>query len=512
MKESQFSQREKEVIDLLLQGKSNKQIALTLHIAQSTVEYHLKNIYQKLDVHSRTEAVLRLGKSIGADLPGKLRDSIVETDRKDIHNDGISHVMRRFPMNQKSLVIVGLFVLIFSLVAVSIFRRMPAQTTAEITPTSVLAPTAVPATDTPLAPTPIPISQPIFSVEEIPAYDAFIQQDPDWVGADGGYSIALSDAVTLWLFGDSIIGDVSDGKRVNTKRFARNSIAIQQGKDPSTAIIDFYWGPPDQTGDPTPFIEPDDGRGWFWFADGVLTPEGLYLFLMHMDTDTSAGESIFGFKHVGSTLAHVANPHDHPTAWRITQYQIPWARFEPHHSLMFGAALLQDGGYIYIYGFDEEPSDFGHQSHMVLARTSKNNLADFNQWEFYSNGQWQSDWQQTTRLFPDIGVEYSVSYQESLQQYVVVYWDTACCFSGKMLFRHASTSYGPWSEPLTIFVCPEKDWRPNTFCYGAKAHPELSTAPNELVVTYVANSDFAQLFADARLYWPRFLRIKFGSP
>ena len=62
---SQFSQREKEVTEVLLQGKSNKQIALALGISASTVEYHLKNIYKKLQVNSRTEAVLRLGKSIG---------------------------------------------------------------------------------------------------------------------------------------------------------------------------------------------------------------------------------------------------------------------------------------------------------------------------------------------------------------------------------------------------------------------------------------------------------------
>lgn len=119
MHDSQFSQREKEVIDLLIQGKSNKQIALTLHIAQSTVEYHLKNIYQKLEVHSRTEAVLRLGKSTGAESPGELRESIVEIDRRDVDNDDKSLMLRRFPMNQKRFVLVGLFVSIFSLLALN---------------------------------------------------------------------------------------------------------------------------------------------------------------------------------------------------------------------------------------------------------------------------------------------------------------------------------------------------------------------------------------------------------
>jgi hypothetical protein len=56
----------------LLQGKSNKQIALALGISASTVEYHLKNVYKKLGVSSRTEAVLRMGKSVGGGGTGEL--------------------------------------------------------------------------------------------------------------------------------------------------------------------------------------------------------------------------------------------------------------------------------------------------------------------------------------------------------------------------------------------------------------------------------------------------------
>jgi len=56
----QFSKREQEVIGLLRQGKSNKVIALTLGIANRTVESHLSSIYAKLSVTSRTEAVIKL--------------------------------------------------------------------------------------------------------------------------------------------------------------------------------------------------------------------------------------------------------------------------------------------------------------------------------------------------------------------------------------------------------------------------------------------------------------------
>ncbi|NIV28501.1 MAG: hypothetical protein GWN58_02980 [Anaerolineae bacterium] len=51
--------RELEVLQLLAEGLSNKEIATRLIVAPSTVKQHLKNIYSKLDVHSRTQAVAR---------------------------------------------------------------------------------------------------------------------------------------------------------------------------------------------------------------------------------------------------------------------------------------------------------------------------------------------------------------------------------------------------------------------------------------------------------------------
>jgi LuxR family maltose regulon positive regulatory protein len=54
-----LSERELEVLRLLAVGLSNKEIAQTLVIAASTVKQHLKSIYGKLDVHSRTQAVAR---------------------------------------------------------------------------------------------------------------------------------------------------------------------------------------------------------------------------------------------------------------------------------------------------------------------------------------------------------------------------------------------------------------------------------------------------------------------
>lgn len=54
----EFSKREYDVFQLLLQGKPNKEIASSLRISQKTVEEHLTAIYSKIWVSSRTEAIL----------------------------------------------------------------------------------------------------------------------------------------------------------------------------------------------------------------------------------------------------------------------------------------------------------------------------------------------------------------------------------------------------------------------------------------------------------------------
>ena len=56
--EEPLTERETEVLRLLAQGKSNKEIARALHIAEQTVKTHVSHILDKLGVPSRTQAAL----------------------------------------------------------------------------------------------------------------------------------------------------------------------------------------------------------------------------------------------------------------------------------------------------------------------------------------------------------------------------------------------------------------------------------------------------------------------
>ncbi|HOY13275.1 MAG TPA: response regulator transcription factor [Saprospiraceae bacterium] len=52
-----LSDRETEVITLLAQGKSYKSIGETLNISRNTIKFHIKNIYEKLEVNNREDAI-----------------------------------------------------------------------------------------------------------------------------------------------------------------------------------------------------------------------------------------------------------------------------------------------------------------------------------------------------------------------------------------------------------------------------------------------------------------------
>jgi DNA-binding CsgD family transcriptional regulator len=109
-----FSQRESEVIAHLLKGESNKQIASALGVSVSTVEFHLGNIYTKLGINSRAEAILKLsenkpGNSAGENQPIS-RDSLVENAGEPDQN-GKQLISQKRPPMKRIVFILGACVL-----------------------------------------------------------------------------------------------------------------------------------------------------------------------------------------------------------------------------------------------------------------------------------------------------------------------------------------------------------------------------------------------------------------
>lgn len=130
-----LSQREVDVAELLLQAKSNKQMAAVLNISVRAVEFHLSSIYAKLGVASRTEAALILAnipmrESTGNDLREAVIDGLANTP-----DNGEKTISRRLPMKNLLLVIGG--TLLTTLLVVTLALANSNSKKVEVMPTSL---------------------------------------------------------------------------------------------------------------------------------------------------------------------------------------------------------------------------------------------------------------------------------------------------------------------------------------------------------------------------------------
>ena len=56
---NELTERQREVYDLIISGKTNKEIMTELFIEQSTLKTHINQIYKKMDIKSRRELKLK---------------------------------------------------------------------------------------------------------------------------------------------------------------------------------------------------------------------------------------------------------------------------------------------------------------------------------------------------------------------------------------------------------------------------------------------------------------------
>lgn len=178
MEDIRLSERERDVVSILLQGKSNKQIALELGISNRTVEFHLGNIYTKLGVVSRTEAVIKLRESSLWESPGDLSESILVeptvAGAVDSSENGIQSNLRRIAM-KKSMPVIG--ILLAVLLAAVIIVNLP-EPLVVLTPTPGQLPTlpAILPSATASAATPIPAAEEVvFQPHTVNGYTATIE-------------------------------------------------------------------------------------------------------------------------------------------------------------------------------------------------------------------------------------------------------------------------------------------------------------------------------------------------
>jgi hypothetical protein len=340
-----------------------------------------------------------------------------------------------------------------------------------------------------------------WSASPLPEWErTFHEADRKWRGADAAYSVPLSPSKTLWLYGDTwITPPESSGRKEGL--MIRNSLAIQTLDPRGTGAVKFFWRT--ESGLPAAAFVPSSGPGWLWPLSGLRIGGTLYVFF----TQLIGSKSGLGFASYRSLLLIISNPDDPPERWQTRQVEIPFFQHGETGGLEFGIANLVKGDFAYVYGVREDwKQGIGGRS-IILARTPVDALSqpDFSAWRFYSSEAWTDDLTKAAALFTEAGAEMSVSYLAGIKRFAAVY---SLVFSPEIVVRLASRLEGPWEKPIALYKCPELSWNKRYFCYAGKAHRELATTPDELIITYAANSkDFGDHFRDLRLYWPRFLRV-----
>ncbi len=392
------------------------------------------------------------------------------------------------------------------------------------------------------------------SAEQDDQITSLFNMKKGWTGADGAYSVPVGQGTTVWFFGDTWIGKIVDGRRVDST-MVNNSAAVQNLVDGDyIRPLKFFWGNnsgqqealikstepvktvipgavpdktkpvPDKT-EPVsekdkPMLEKKEetkkaGSGqqqpvesWVWPGDGVAIESKMYLFLH--DVRRKAGDSsCWGFEGCGHEVAQIDNPLDQPLNWHLTRKSLP-------REIEWGNAVIVEDGFIYAFG---EYPKYGHglfKHPIVLARLSLDKLGrmEISDWQYLCrSGERGSQWRERPEtplvLMADGAPEMTVSRVIGVPGLFATYIRAG--IGTEIVIRHAQRPQGPWGKPEVVYRCslPSKD----SFIYGAKAHPELATRDGEMVITYCRNSpSLKENVEHPEIYLPHAVRILLKGP
>lgn len=127
----ELSEREQEILKLVARGASNKEIARQLFISINTVKVHLRNIFAKIGVSSRTEAAMfavntgLITGQVQPTLPDQEQNKVQDlTDSESNRGDETTQSVQRNWLSQpKGILIVGsIFLLLVTTLAIALTR------------------------------------------------------------------------------------------------------------------------------------------------------------------------------------------------------------------------------------------------------------------------------------------------------------------------------------------------------------------------------------------------------
>jgi len=346
----------------------------------------------------------------------------------------------------------------------------------------------------------------VLSAEVDPIYkDMLIPREKGWLGSDDAHSIPLSNKKILWLFGDTPIGVIKDGKRVldNPYDFINNCIAIQDLTVSPSNNVEFFWK--SNEGKPSSFFPHQEGTAgnYYWPTMGTILNNELFIFCYPVEPPINIPDTV---------LIRIPNPQEPPLQWIQKAYDLKLGNV--HQG--FHSAIFIEKPYLYCLGYDD-PNGVVSERRTVLARVK---IADLlagrlgDAYEFWVDGdkgpQWGSEPKNLVTLFEPGVTETGIQYIKEWGLFICITYQAE---EPHIYITTATSLTGPWSKPVCIYHITEHNLPFNIMSYAVRPHPELSTKPGELILTYATSpvwEDLDKMYdkEGLSLYYPRFLRVQ----
>jgi hypothetical protein len=348
---------------------------------------------------------------------------------------------------------------------------------------------------------------------------SFPDQDK-WLGADDAYSIPLGNGRSLWLFGDTFIGEKADSVRTAKSGFIRNSIGITTCMEQKCSV-EYFWAQMKGTKPDSFFSAP--GTDWYWPMDGFIHNGTLYVALMQMHAE---GAGAMGFAFSGTQMAVIPNYTRPPEQWKI-EYEslntgpnaVPGVSIVVKRGPNGNPNPADPKGANYAYFFTLVQGATPTAQHLGLLRIALDKLGDAARpagsgWEYMKGDQSWAAWPKNDTVLPADhaavltpgATEMSVRYHEATKQWIAVYPEGGLVFKKANYALSDAMTHG-WQASKTLFTYPEMapthpNYTTNVFCYAAKEHVELERE-GQLFFTYACNSfKEDELFEKTKLYRP----------
>jgi hypothetical protein len=367
-------------------------------------------------------------------------------------------------------------------------------TRASVAVLSLLLPILLMAEDTFTWPTEYPVQ--LNSVIVDSTYDTlFTAQSEGWLGSDAAHSIILSEDRILWIFGDTYIGEVKEGRRYPKGPHINNCIAIEDRSHSVPGSIEYYWGGDQDT--PAAFFPPqtDMPGQFYWLTSGLVVKERLLLFGFAM----SANDSTWWLD--GTLVVAIDNYKDNPNEWVCDFYDLGVGSND------FGlhSAIYLKGTFIYFVGFNK----FKEGQAAILGRADQkafSNSPNESLIKYWSDGWLRKTWRNNSEhlsplFFPGV-TETDIQYIDKWGLYAITTYDP---MQPDLFITFSKALTGPWSDPQPFFSNPDHV----TMTYAARPHPQISQGTGEVIISYVTSPTSLDIPKESMdTYRPRFLNIK----